>query len=55
MNKSLTKRVRTSELILEVMRHKHKDELVDIMYQQIQDDNDYQYQTLLVKNTSLTF
>ncbi len=39
MTKSLTKRLRTSELILEVMNHKHKDELIDLMYQQIREDS----------------
>jgi len=48
MTKSLTKRLRTSEFVLEVMNHKHKDELIDIMYQQVQDENGYQYQTIRV-------
>ena len=50
MTKSLTQRLRTSELVLEVMNHKHKDELIDLMYQQVQDENDYQYQNILVKS-----
>ncbi len=51
MTKSLTQRLRTSELVLEVMNHKHKDELIDLMYQQVQDENDYQYKSILVKST----
>tara|TARA_R100001463_G_scaffold131673_1_gene191850 strand:+ start:345 stop:497 length:153 start_codon:yes stop_codon:yes gene_type:complete len=45
-----TEEIRTAQLIEEVMNHKHKDELIDIMYQQVQDENDYQYQTILVKS-----
>jgi len=51
MTKSLTQRLRTSELVLEVMNHKYKDELIDLMYQQVQDENDCQYQNILVKST----
>ena len=34
-----TQEIRTAELIRAVNNHDHKDELIDIMYQQIQDDN----------------
>ena len=41
-----TEQIRTAELIKDVRNHKHKEELVQLMYQQIQDD------TLVVyKNT----
>ena len=46
-----TEEIRTAQLIEEVMNHKHKDELIDIMYQQVQDENDCQYQNILVKST----
>ena len=42
MTASITKRLRTSELILEVLNHKHKDELIDLMFEQLEDDNRYQ-------------
>ena len=44
-----TEEIRTAQLIEEVMNHKHKDELIDIMYQQVQDEADYQYQNILIK------
>ena len=31
---------RLEELVLDVTNHPHKDELVDIMYQQVLDDQD---------------
>ena len=41
-----TQEIRTAELIKDVRNHKYKEELVQLMYQQIQDD------TLVVyKNT----
>ena len=33
-----TQDIRTAELIKDVGNHKHKQELVELMYQQIQDD-----------------
>ena len=33
-----TQDIRTAELIKDVGNHKHKQELVQLMYQQIQDD-----------------
>ena len=42
MTASRTKSVRTSELIQEVLNHKHKDELIDLMFEQLEDDNRYQ-------------
>jgi len=33
-----TEQIRTAELIKDVRNHKHKEELVQLMYQQIQDD-----------------
>ena len=33
-----TQEIRLAELIRAVNNHKHKDELIDIMYKQIQDD-----------------
>ena len=33
-----TQDIRTAELIKDVGNHKHKEELVQLMYQQIQDD-----------------
>tara|TARA_B100000287_G_scaffold336705_1_gene322405 strand:- start:1023 stop:1169 length:147 start_codon:yes stop_codon:yes gene_type:complete len=44
--KSKTEEIRATQLIEEVMDHKHKDELIDIMYQQIQDENDNRYKTI---------
>ena len=42
MTASRTKSVRTSELIQEVLNHKHKDELIDLMFEQLEDDNHFQ-------------
>ena len=39
MTASRAKSVRTSELIQEVLNHKHKDELIDLMFEQLEDDN----------------
>jgi hypothetical protein len=33
-----TQEIRTAELIKDVRNHKYKEELVQLMYQQIQDD-----------------
>ena len=33
-----TQEIRTAELIKDVNKHPHKEELLSIMYQQIQDD-----------------
>ena len=33
-----TEEIRYQELIKDVMKHEHKDELIELMYQQIQDD-----------------
>ena len=33
-----TYEIRTSQLIEEVMKHKHKNELIDLMYEQVQED-----------------
>ena len=33
-----TQEIRTAELIKDVRNHKHKEELIQLMYQQIQDD-----------------
>ena len=49
-----TEEIRATQLIEEVMKHNHKDELIDIMYQQMQDDNDYQYHTIQTKKARLT-
>ena len=35
-----TQEIRTAELIKDVNKHPHKEELISIMYQQIQEDND---------------
>ncbi len=42
MRKSLTKRLRNSELILEVLNHDHRDELIDLMFEQVRDQNQLQ-------------
>ncbi len=38
MTASLTKRLRTSELILEIMSHDNRDELIKLMNEQLMDD-----------------
>ena len=38
MNTSLTQERRTSELILEILNHDHKDELIALMEEQVADD-----------------
>ena len=40
MTASLTKRLRTSELILEILNHDNKDELIALMEEQLIDDTD---------------
>ena len=42
MRNSLTKRLRNSELILEVLNHAHKDELIELMFEQVRDQNQLQ-------------
>ncbi len=37
-----TEQIRTAELIRDVSNHPHKEELIELMYQQIQEDNHYQ-------------
>lgn len=44
--KDKTEEIRATQLIEEVMNHAHKDELIDIMYQQIQDSNETMYKTI---------
>ena len=39
MTKSLTERLRTSELILEIMGHDNRDELITLMEEQLLDDS----------------
>ena len=34
-----TEQIRTAELIRAVSNHKHKEELIELMYQQLEDDN----------------
>jgi len=43
MTASLTKRLRTSELILEILNHDNKDELIALMEEQVADDTDKIY------------
>ena len=38
-----TEQIRTAELIRDVSNHPHKEELIELMYQQIREDNQYQY------------
>ena len=38
-----TEQIRTAELIRDVSNHPHKEELIELMYQQIKEDNQYQY------------
>jgi len=38
--KTRTEEIRLAELIKDVMKHPHKEELIELMYQQIQDDKD---------------
>ena len=38
-----TEQIRTAELIRDVSNHPHKKELIELMYQQIHEDNQYQY------------
>ena len=45
-----TEQIRTAELIRDVSNHPHKAELLELMYQQIEDDNRYQ----LVSNYTIT-
>ena len=40
MTASLTKRLRTSVLILEILNHDNKDELIALMEEQLIDDTD---------------
>ena len=40
MTTSLTQRLRTSELILEILNHDNKDELIALMEEQVIDDTD---------------
>ena len=41
-----TQEIRTAELIKDVNKHPHKEELLSIMYQQIQDDTTVARDTL---------
>ena len=34
-----TEQIRTAELIRDVSNHPHKEELIELMYQQVEDDN----------------
>jgi len=36
-----TEQIRTAELIRDVSNHPHKEELIELMYQQIEDDTRY--------------
>ena len=42
-----TEEIRTAQLIEEVLNHRHKDELIDIMYQQVQDETETRYKAIL--------
>jgi len=33
-----TQEIRTAQLIEKVMNHRHKNELIDLMYEQVQED-----------------
>ena len=37
-----TEQIRTAELIKEVSNHPHKEELIELMYEQMEDDHYYQ-------------
>ena len=41
--KTRTQQIRLAELIKDVKKHPHKEELIEIMYQQVQDENDYRF------------
>ena len=40
-----TEQIRTAELIRDVSNHPHKEELIKLMYQQLEDDTRYQVVT----------
>ena len=40
-----TEQIRTAELIRDVSNHPHKEELINLMYQQLEDDTRYQLVT----------
>ena len=45
--KDKTEEIRATQLIEEVMNHEHKDELINIMYQQLQDESNTRYKSIL--------
>ena len=44
--KDKTEEIRATQLIEEVMKHEHKDELINIMYQQLQDESNTRYKSI---------
>ena len=42
--KTRTQQIRLAELIRDVKKHPHKEELIEIMYQQVQDESDNRFQ-----------